>query len=92
MRDSETLPGMGQLILSCVKTGRLFKSGFQVNRDDIRYMPPKWMAQMACGICHRVHEFNLAEARVCDCPDDCCRSLGACQKCEFAVRATGAAA
>ena len=76
---------MGQLILSCPKTGRPFKSGFQVSRDDLGYVPPKWTARMMCGVCHRVHQFNFAEARVCECPDDCCRAYGDCQKCEFAV-------
>jgi hypothetical protein len=83
---------MSQLILSCAKTGRSFKSGFQVSRDDLGYAPPKWTARMMCGVCHRVHEFNFAEARVCECPDDCCRQYGDCQKCEFAVRATATAA
>lgn len=92
MRDSEALPVLGQLILSCAKTGRFFRSGFQVSRDDIRHVPPKWMTQMACGVCHRVHEFNLAEARICECADDRCCRCGACQKSEFAVRATDAAA
>jgi hypothetical protein len=59
---------MGQLILSCAKTGRSFKSGFQVSRDDLGYAPPKWRARMMCGVCHRVHEFNFAEAKVCECP------------------------
>jgi hypothetical protein len=92
MRDSETLPVLGQLILSCARTGRFVRSGFQASRDDIRHVPPKWMVQMACGVCHRVHEFNLAEARVCECLDERCRPYGACQRCEFAVRSTGAAA
>jgi hypothetical protein len=92
MRDSEALPVLGQLILSCPRTGRFVRSGFQVSRDDIRYVPPKWMVQMACEVCHWVHEFNLAEARICDCPDECCRPYGACQRCEFAVRAAPPAA
>jgi len=83
---------MGELILSCAKTGRSFKSGFQVSRSDLGYVPPKLMARMMCGICHRVHEFNFAQARVCECPDDCCRAYGDCQKCEFAVLPPRAAA
>jgi hypothetical protein len=77
---------MGQLILSCAKTARSFKSGFQASRDDLRHVPPKWMAQMMCGVCHRIHEFNLAEARVCECPDDRCRLYADCHNCEFALR------
>ena len=83
---------MSQLVLSCAKTGRAFKSGFRVTRDDLRRVPPKWKATLLCPICHRVHEFNFAEARVCECPDDCCRQYGECQKCEFAVRAAATAA
>jgi hypothetical protein len=70
---------MGQLILSCVKTGRTFKSGFQASRTDLGYVPPKWKATLLCAICYRVHEFNFAEARVCECPEDSCRG----QNCKF---------
>ena len=83
---------MGQLILSCAKTGRAFKSGFRAIRADLGYVPPKWKATLLCPMCNRVHEFNFAEARVCECPDDCCRQYGECQNCEFAVRATATAA
>jgi len=83
---------MGRLILSCSKTGRAFKSGFQASRDDLRYVPPKWKATLLCAICHRVHEFNFGEALICECPDDCGRLYGECQNCEFAVRATQSAA
>jgi hypothetical protein len=55
---------MGQLILSCAKTGRAFKSGFRATRDDLGYVPPKWKATLLCPICHHVHEFNFAAARV----------------------------
>lgn len=74
---------MGQLILSCIKTGQAFKSSFRASRDELRYVPPKWKATLLCAICHHVHEFNFAEARVCERPDNCCRQYGACQNCEF---------
>jgi hypothetical protein len=83
---------MGQLILSCAKTGRAFKSDFRATRADLGYVPPKWKATLLCAICHRVHEFNFAEARICEHADDYCREYGACQNCEFAVRATPAVA
>jgi hypothetical protein len=74
---------MGHLILSCAKTGRAFKSGFEASQDDLSYVPPKWKATLLCAICHRAHEFNFAEARVCECPDDCCREY---EECQFASR------
>jgi hypothetical protein len=83
---------MGQLILSCAKTGRAFKSGFQATCADLGYVPPKWKATLLCPICHHVHEFNFAEARICEHADECCREYGKCQNCEFAVRATATAA
>jgi hypothetical protein len=83
---------MSQLILSCAKTGRAFKSGFRATRADLGYVPPKWKATLLCAICHHVHEFNFAEARICEHADDCCREYGECQNCEFAVGATPAAA
>jgi hypothetical protein len=83
---------MGQLILSCAKTGRAFKSGFRATRADLGYVPPKWKATLLCAICHHVHEFNFAEARICEHADDCCREYGECQNCEFTVGATPAAA
>jgi len=83
---------MGQLILSCAKTGHAFKSGFRATRADLGYVPPKWKATLLCAICHRVHEFDFAEARVCECGDECSCQHGECQNCEFAVRATTAAA
>jgi len=83
---------MGQLILSCTKTGRAFKSGFRATRTDLGYVPPKWKATLLCAICHRVHEFNFAEARVCECADDCYSQYSECQNCKFAVRETPAAA
>jgi hypothetical protein len=83
---------MGQLILSCAKTGRAFKSGFQISRTELGYVPPKWTARMMCGVCHRVHEFKFAEARVCECADDCWRQYGECQNCEFAIGTTATAA
>jgi hypothetical protein len=81
---------MAQLILSCVKTGRAFRSSFQANRADLGYVPPKWKATLLCPICHRAHEFNFAEARVCECPDNCRRQYGECQNCEFANRVVAA--
>jgi hypothetical protein len=63
---------------------------FQASHDDLGYVPPKWKATLLCAICHRVHEFNFAEARVCECPDDCCRQYGECQNCEFASRPAAA--
>jgi len=83
---------MGQLILACAKTGRAFQSGFRATRADLGYRPPKWKATLLCPICHRVHEFNFAEARVCECADDCCRQYGECQNCEFASRVVASAA
>jgi hypothetical protein len=76
---------MAQLILSCAKTGRSFNSGFQVSRDDLGYVPPKLIARMMCGACHRVHQFNFADARVCECADDCHRQYGKCQNCALAL-------
>jgi hypothetical protein len=76
---------MGQLILSCAKTGRAFKSGFRATRADLGYVPPKWKATLLCAVCHRVHEFNFAEAQLCECADDCCRPYGECQNCKIAV-------
>jgi hypothetical protein len=81
---------MSQLILSCTKTGHAFKSSFRVNGDDLRYVPPKLKATLLCAICHHVHEFNFAEARVCKCPHDCLRQYGECQNCDFASRVTAA--
>jgi hypothetical protein len=81
---------MGQLVLSCTKTGRAFQSGFEASRDDLGYVPPKWTARMMCGVCHHVHEFNFAEAQVCECRDDCCSQDGECQNCEFASRVVAA--
>jgi hypothetical protein len=75
---------MGHLVLSCVKTGRAFKSGFQASRSDLRHVPPKLKATLLCAICHGVHEFNFAEARVCECPDDRCCQHGECHNCKFA--------
>jgi hypothetical protein len=81
---------MSQLILSCAKTGRAFKSDFRATSDDLRHVPPKWKATLLCAICHHVHEFNFAEARVCERPDDCSRQYGECQNCEFANRVAAA--
>jgi hypothetical protein len=81
---------MSQLILSCAKTGRAFKSDFRVTSIDLRHVPPKWKATLLCAICHHVHEFNFAEARVCERPDDCSRQYGECQNCEFANRVAAA--
>jgi hypothetical protein len=81
---------MGQLVLACAKTGRTFKSDFTASRTDLGYVPPKWKATLLCAICHRVHEFNFADARVCECPDDCYRRYGECQNCEFAGRIVAA--
>ena len=55
---------MSQLILSCAKMGRAFKSGFQASRDDLGYVPPKWKATLLCAICHRGHERALAVATI----------------------------
>jgi DNA-binding CsgD family transcriptional regulator len=46
---------MSQLILSCAKTGRAFNSGFRADRDDLRFVLPKWTAQFLCGVCRRIH-------------------------------------
>jgi hypothetical protein len=81
---------MGRLILSCCKTGKAFKSGFQASRDHLHYSPRKWKATLLCAICHRVHEFNFAEARVCENADDCFCQYGECQNCEFASRVEAA--
>jgi hypothetical protein len=62
---------MSQLILSCVKTGRAFKSSFSADREDLRFVPPKWTARFLCGICRHVHEFEFAQAQLCDCPHHC---------------------
>ncbi len=39
---------MSDLILSCTKTGRLFKSGYPVSRDDMRFLPAKLTASFYC--------------------------------------------
>jgi hypothetical protein len=75
---------MGRLILTCAKTGRAFRSDFQASHDDLRYVPHKWKATLLCQICHRAHEFNFAEARVCERP--CPRQHRECERCEFATR------
>jgi hypothetical protein len=62
---------MSQLILSCAKTGRAFKSGFRADREDLRFVPPKWTARFLCGICRHIHEFEFAQAQLCDCPHHC---------------------
>lgn len=74
---------MSQLILACAKTGRAFKSGFRVHRDDLRLVPLKWTAQFLCRICRHVHEFEFAQARLCNCPDRCPYN-GACHLCGLA--------
>jgi len=79
---------MGQLVLSCRKTGQAFKSGFQASRADLSYVPSQWKATLLCPICHRVHEFNFADARACENSHDCYRQYGECQNCEFATRVT----
>jgi len=48
---------MSQLILACAKTGRAFKSGFRVHRDDLRFVPLTWTAPFLCGICRHIHDF-----------------------------------
>jgi hypothetical protein len=78
---------MSQLILSCAKTGRAFNSGFRAHRDDLRFVPPKWTAQFLCGICRHVHEFEFAQARLCDCPHHCPHN-GDCDLCELAERSS----
>ena len=80
---------MSELILSCAKTGRAFKSGFQVTQDDLRFVPPKWTARLHCVFCHHIHEFEFVEARICECPHNC-RQYGECQNCEFASRVPAA--
>jgi hypothetical protein len=74
---------MSYLILSCTKTGRAFKSGFPASRDDLDFMPPKLTARFHCGPCGKIHEFEFAAARVCDCPHDCPHN-GDCQLCKLA--------
>jgi hypothetical protein len=76
---------MSQLILSCEKTGRAFNSGFQVTLDDLRFVPPNWTANFFCRMCGKVHEFQFAEARVCECPHQC-PAYRDCQLCELASR------
>jgi len=71
-----------QLILSCQKTGQVFNSGFEATADDLRFVPPKWTAKFFCRICAKVHDFDFAEARICECPHKC-PAYGACQNCEF---------
>jgi hypothetical protein len=80
---------MSKLILSCAKTGRLFNSGFPVSQDDLRFTPPKLTARFHCGPCGRIHEFEFAAARVCDCAHEC-PYMGECQNCEFATRVAAA--
>jgi hypothetical protein len=57
-------------------------SGFQATRDDLRFVPPKWTAKFFCRICAKVHDFDFAEARVCECPHKC-PAYGDCKRCEF---------
>jgi hypothetical protein len=78
---------MAQLILHCGKTDRAFKTDFQA-RADLGNVPRKWKATLLCAMCHRVHEFDFAAARVCECPNFCSRQFGQCQNCEFAIRTT----
>jgi hypothetical protein len=80
---------MSKLILSCAKTGRLFNSGFPVSQDDLRFTPPKLTARFHCGPCGKIHEFEFAAARVCDCAHEC-PYMGECQNCEFATRVAAA--
>ena len=74
---------MSQLILSCAKTGLLFKSGFPVSRDDMRFLPQKLTGRFYCRPCGKVHQFDFATARACDCPREC-PYMGECQLCELA--------
>ncbi len=74
---------MSDLILSCTKTGRLFKSGYPVSRDDMRFLPAKLTASFYCPPCGEAHEFDFAKARACDCPREC-PYMGECQLCELA--------
>ena len=80
---------MSKLILSCAKTGRSFYSGFPVSQDDLRFTPPKLTARFHCGPCGKIHEFEFAAARVCDCAHEC-PYMGECQNCEFASRVAAA--
>jgi uncharacterized protein YcgL (UPF0745 family) len=63
---------------------------FQASRDDLNYVPRKLKATFLCGICHRVHEFDFAEARVCERAANCCGRYGECQNCHLAVRPAAA--
>lgn len=74
---------MGQLILSCGNMGRTFNSGFQATSDDLRFVPPKWTAKFFCRICAKVHDFDFAEAGICECPHKC-PAYTDCKRCEFA--------
>jgi hypothetical protein len=79
---------MSQLILSCEKTGRAFNSGFEVTDDDLRFVPPNWTARFFCRSCAKVHDFNLAKARVCECTHKC-PTYGECQGCELSKLISG---
>jgi hypothetical protein len=45
-------------------------------------VPPKWTAKFFCRICAKIHDFDFAEARVCECPHKC-PAYGDCKGCEF---------
>jgi len=74
---------MSQLIFSCAKTGQAFNTGFEASRDDLHLIPAQWTTRLLCGICHRVHKFEFAGARLCECPHPC-RQYGDCHLCKFA--------
>jgi hypothetical protein len=83
MPDRELGTQMSQLILSCGNTGRTFNSGFQATSDDLRFVPPKWTAKFFCRICAKVHDFDFAEAGICECLHKC-PAYTDCKRCEFA--------
>jgi hypothetical protein len=57
---------MGRVIFRCPQTDQEFDSGFQASPGDIRLLPTGAKINLRCRICGVKHEFQFADARVCD--------------------------
>jgi len=74
---------MGEIVFTCVRTGRAFSSGFQATSDDLQFAPPQLKTRLFCRICHVTHEFDFATACICECPDYCHKKRIDCQLCKL---------
>lgn len=57
---------MGRVIFRCPQTDQEFDSGFQASPGDIRLLPTGAKINLRCSICGVKHEFQFADARVCN--------------------------